>query len=365
MQYPKKDTLLLWASLTGLVLAGLSGASEHVAWLQSICTGFSDGCRETAKFTLWGFPVWGWGAGFYVVLAASALFAGEGLIWLVSIAIGVEITLVAIMAQLGVVCVYCLGNAVVVVVLAVALLRAKNFWQFLALALLGFMVSAVLLGRENRIPLWQYFQQPTAGANGPGRPAVPASAPEDPRITAEITPGDSQVLGPETAPVTVYAYTDFRCPACRRHHPVVQEAMKLYGDKVRWVFKNFPLPMHKDAEIAAEGAQCAAGQDAFWKYQDALFAYQEDFTPESLEAIAGSLGLDTAKFRQCLDSHATRQQVEKEVEEGVRAGLNAVPCVVINGTIYAGSMPLKTLQALIDEALIQQSLKKPGPAAAQ
>lgn len=350
VRYSKNEIALLSVSLLGLAVALLSGAGEHVLWLHSWCASFSDGCRVTTKFTLLQVPVWGWGAGFFAALALSVLFASQWLALLVPVGIGVEIALVAIMAQIGVVCVFCIANAAVVALLALLAWRRLAFWQALALALLGLFASAVLIGQENRVLPWFC----------PGAPAGVHAAPAPKPLAAEISQGVSQILGPDTAPVTVYEYSDFRCPACRKEHAVVNEAVKLYGPKVRWVFKNFPLPMHKDAQIAAEGALCAGAQNKFWEYQDALFTFPEEFTPESLEGVAGKLGLDQAAFRQCLDSHATQKQVNDEVMEGVRAGINAVPSFVINGKVSSGTMPLKDLRALIDEALKAKGAKPGG-----
>lgn len=342
----RKYTLLLCLSLMGLTLAGLAGASEHVPWLQAWCAVFSNGCRQAAQYTLWRMPLWYFGVGFYSVLTLAVLFVRPVVAWLIPAAVGVEITLMAIMLQTGALCVYCLGNAGVVALLAILFFDWENFWRAMALMLLGLLASTALIGRENHVvPAWLCPLPPLA-ANGPARPPLPT-----PPITAEITPGDSQTLGPDDAPLTVYEYTDFRCPACRRQHAVMNEAMKLHPGKIRWVFKNFPLSMHPDAEIAAEGALCAAGQNKFWEYQDALFTFQEAFTPESLEAVAGTLGLDTAAFRQCLAARATQHQVDREVQEGVNAGIDGVPCLVVNGVIHPGTMPLKDVQAILDQAL--------------
>jgi protein-disulfide isomerase len=166
-----------------------------------------------------------------------------------------------------------------------------------------------------------------------------------------ISLAGSQILGPADAPVAVIEYSDFQCPACRKVHAAVEEAMRLYGRKVRWVFKNFPLPMHPDAQIAAEGALCAAAQGGFWDYQDALFTYQGEFTPDTLENIAADLKLNSQAFRNSLDSGAHKDQVEHEIREGIQAGINAVPTFIINGKISSGAMSLKDLTSQIDGAL--------------
>lgn len=331
----KQDTFLLIAALLGLALAVLSGLAEHVDVLRSWCAWFSDGCRATASFTLFGIHLWILGAVFYVLLVAAVIFSRNLLALLIPAAVGVEIVLLGVMAYLGAACVFCLGNAVVVGLLAALFIRKDGLWRALALALAAVIVSGALLARENNLlPLY-------CARN------VPASAP--PRI--EIPLDGSQVYGPADAPVTVVEFSDFRCPACRRMHKTVAGAMKHYGDKVRWVFKNFPLPSHKDARIAAEGALCAAGLGKFREYHDILFEAEEEFTPDSLTAIAGKLGLDAAAFRQCLDAGTHKAQVDKEVKSGLDAGLDAVPSTIVNGVLVVGAKSPEALRAIIDAEL--------------
>lgn len=345
MTYSKKDTPLLCAALLGLILAALSGMSEHVPWLNSWCASFSGGCRETARFTLLRAPLWAWGAGFYALVIAALLFMRKWLWVLIPFGIGVEITLLAIMGFIGAVCVFCLGNAVAVLLLAILFLSSETFWRALALTLLAFVASVGMIGWENGL-LSRLCPPQTLVIRG-GAPASPDASPP----AGVISLAGSQILGPANAPVTVIEYTDFRCPACRKVHATVEEAMKLYGRKVRWVFKNFPLPMHRDARVAAEGALCAAEQGGFWGYQDALFTYRGEFTPDALEKIAADLKLNAPAFRHSLDSGSHRDQVEFEIREGIKVGINAVPTFIINGKISSGAMPLADLRAQIDEAL--------------
>lgn len=341
MDKKKKDTLLMIAALLGLALAVMSGLAEHVDVLRSWCAWLSDGCRATASFTLFGIHLWILGAAFYVLLAAAVILARGMLAYLIPAAVGVEIVLLGVMAYLGAACVFCLGNAVVVALLAALFIREAGPWRALAVALAAVIVSGALLVRENNLlPLY-------CARNVP--------APTTPKI--EIPLDGSQVFGPAGAPVTVVEFSDFRCPACRRMHKTVAEAMKHYGDKVRWVFKNFPLPSHKDARIAAEGALCAAGQGRFWEYHDVLFETEEEYTPDSLTAIADRLGLDAAVFRQCLDAGKHKAQVDKEVKSGLDAGLDAVPSTIVNGTLMVGARSPEAFKAVIDAELAKKGAK--------
>ena len=350
MRFTKNDIAILTASLLGLALAGLAGLSERVLWLQDWCAWFSGGCRVTASFTVFQVHVWIWGVAFYILLCLCALFARRCLDWLIPAAVGAEFALVGIMALLGAACVFCLGNAAVVASLALLHLRRNILWQSLALGLLGFMLASVLLAGENHLLPWY-----CARLAPPMAPPVAAAGQPSPVLrTADIPVDASQVFGPADAPVTIFEYSDFRCPACRRMHTVVDEAMKAYGGKVRWVFKNFPLNMHPDAEIAAEGALCAAQQNRFWEYQDVLFNTQETFTPESLGKIASDLGLDATALGRCLYAHASKGQVDKEVDDGMKAGIDAVPALVIDGQVEVGTRSAEELRKLIDAALARK-----------
>ena len=345
----KKDLPLLCVGLLGLALAVLSGLAENVDFLRSWCAAFSDGCRVTETFTMLRVQVWIWGAVFYATLIWSVLFAPRWLAWLIPAALGAEVALAGIMVLLGATCVFCLGNAAVVLLLALMHIRRDMLWQALALALLGFVLSGALLAAENRLLPWycsRYVPRPAADK----RPV--------PSQPVEIPLGGSQSMGPATASVTVFEFSDFRCPACRRMHKVVKEAMKAYGGQVRWVFKNFPLRSHKDAQIVSEGALCASRQNMFWEFHDVLFNTEEEYTPERLTKIAQDLWIDPAAFRECLDSHAAKAQVEKEMQSGVEAGIDGVPSFVINGNVVVGGRPLEQFKALIDAELARKGAGK-------
>jgi len=352
MPRTKKNTGILFIlGLAGLALAVLSGLGEHVKFLASLCEWSSGGCKVTAAFTLFSVQVWVFGAAFYVLLCLFTLVDRVLLDWLIPIGIGVEAALVGVMVFLGVVCMFCVGNAVVIALLALVYLRWEIRWKALALILVGFLAFGAPLAAQNRlISLYCAWVTPSTppvvlDSGAPRSDAAPAPQ------NVEITQGNSQATGPADALVTVFIYSDFRCPACRRLNKVVAEVMKDYDGKVRWVFKNFPLQMHPDAAIAAEGALCAAAQNKFWEYHDVLFTTEDTFTPESLTDIAGNLGLDQAAFKTCLDAHATKSQVDAEVAQGVVAGVNAVPTVVINGQVKVGVLSVEDFRAALDAAL--------------
>jgi len=368
MRTTKNTGILLILGLLGLLLAGLSGLSDQVPFLASWCAWFSGGCRQTVGFTLFSIQVWVWGAAFYALLCLIVLVDRVLLDWLIPVAIGVEAALVGIMIFLEAPCVFCMANAVVVVLLGMFGLRWEMRWKSLALILAGFMAFGTPLVAQNGLlakycgnvqPAPAVAPQSTDATRPPEAPAVSPVpiVPPVPR-SVDVPVGNSQSTGPLDAPVTVTVFSDFRCPACRRMNVVVAQAMKDYGSKVRWVFKNFPLQMHPDAAIAAEGALCAAAQNKFWEYHDVLFTTEETFTPDSLTGIAGNLGLDQTAFRNCLDTHASQTQVEEEIAQGVAAKVAAVPTVIINGQMKTGVLPAQDFKAAIDAALAKAATQQ-------
>jgi len=157
--------------------------------------------------------------------------------------------------------------------------------------------------------------------------------------------------GPESAPVTIVEFSDFECPFCSRVNPTLDDVMKNYGDKVRIVFRQFPLPMHSNAKKAGEASLCADDQGKFWEMHDALFADQKALGIDALKAKAVNLSLDASVFDECLDSGKYAQQVETDLEEGAAAGVTGTPAMFVNGRFISGAVPYDQLSAVIDEEL--------------
>lgn len=124
-----------------------------------------------------------------------------------------------------------------------------------------------------------------------------------------------------------------------------------YGDKVRWVFKDFPLSTHPDAFKAAEAAHCAGEQGQYWAMHDRLFADQRALGVAGLKASAAALGLDTAAFGRCLDSARYADTVRAGLAAGERLGVNSTPSIFINGRPLIGAQPFEVFKAVIDEEL--------------
>lgn len=168
----------------------------------------------------------------------------------------------------------------------------------------------------------------------------------------EVAAAGHPAKGPGDAPVTIVEFSDFQCPFCSRILPVLDQAKTAYGDKIRIVFRQFPLrSIHPLAQKAAEASLCAADQGKFWEYHDNLFANQQKLDIADLKAAAGTLGLDQAKFDGCLDSGAQAAQVAADLREGAAAGVSGTPAMFVNGRFLNGVVPFEQLKALIDEEL--------------
>ena len=154
--------------------------------------------------------------------------------------------------------------------------------------------------------------------------------------------------------ITITEFSDFQCPYCKRAASVVEQVRQAYGERVKVVFKQMPLPMHKQAFKAAQASVCAQEQDKFWEYHDQLFA-EEDLSAEALSRIAGELGLKQDEFNQCLSSTASLVVVEKDMAEAERLGVTGTPTIFVNGKALEGAGTLATLKQKIDGVLNEGS----------
>ena len=172
--------------------------------------------------------------------------------------------------------------------------------------------------------------------------------------------GDAPVRGSAMAPVTVLEFSDFQCPYCVRSRPTVAKIRETYGDKVRWAFRHFPLSFHDKAEKAGEAAACAGDQGKFWEMHDRLWASTQKLGVPDLKQHAVALGLDAAKFDQCLDSGQHAGLVARDEETGQGYGVSGTPAFFVNGRPLVGAQPFEAFQQVIDDELARAG----APAAA-
>jgi protein-disulfide isomerase len=172
-----------------------------------------------------------------------------------------------------------------------------------------------------------------------------------PRSTVQVNPDDPS-QGKADAPVTVVEYSDFQCPFCLRVMPTLKELRTKYGDRMRLVWKDFPLTqIHPQAFIAAQAGNCAREQGKFWEYHDKLFGNQSSLTADSLKKYAADTGLDTGKFNQCLDSSKYEARIQDALAAGKGLGISSTPTVYVNGRMINGAQPIEVFESVIDEEL--------------
>jgi protein-disulfide isomerase len=155
------------------------------------------------------------------------------------------------------------------------------------------------------------------------------------------------IRGPVAAPVTVVEYGDFECPYCGRAEPVVRELLRDFAD-VRYVWRNLPLnDVHRHAQIAAEAAEAAADQGAFWEMHDLLFAHQDALEPDDLVAYAEQLGLDVERFADALREHTGAGKIADDVDSADLSGVSGTPTFFVNARRHHGAYDIGTLSAAV------------------
>ncbi|MBP7147404.1 MAG: thioredoxin domain-containing protein [Acidobacteria bacterium] len=172
-----------------------------------------------------------------------------------------------------------------------------------------------------------------------------------PEMPAVEVAADGPARGPENAPVTIVEFADYQCPYCAQVEPVVKRLLAEYPGKLRFVFRDYPLPSHQQAPKASEAALCAEQQGKFWEMHDRLFEQQGRLALADLKEHARAIGLDGQKFDQCLDSGAMADAVNKHAEAGKQAGVNATPAFFINGRVLSGAQPYEEFKRAIDREL--------------
>jgi protein-disulfide isomerase len=163
----------------------------------------------------------------------------------------------------------------------------------------------------------------------------------EPRLAVPVGSED-HVIGSDSAGITLVEYGDFECPYCARAAPVVSELRRVFGDDLRFVFRNMPLAeIHPHAEHAAQAAEAVALQGRFWEMHDLLFGHRADLSDVALLRYAAQAGADATLVAEALRLGTTRARVERDVDGGIRSGVTGTPTFFVNGTRYDGSSSLE------------------------
>lgn len=195
--------------------------------------------------------------------------------------------------------------------------------------------------------------------SGPSTPNNVQSSGQVSDKTLLLGPSDARYdVGSSSAKVTVVEFGDFQCPACGAAHPIVKQILNDYKGKIYFVFRNFPLPMHANAPLAAEAAYAANLQGKFWEMHDKLYESQDEWGEKSgseakslIQGYAKDLGLDMTKFNDDLDKNAGNAKIQKDQNDGYQLGVDSTPTFYINGAKYAAVMSYDQFKQAIDDRL--------------
>jgi protein-disulfide isomerase len=172
---------------------------------------------------------------------------------------------------------------------------------------------------------------------------------EPPRLAVSAAKGATKGL--PNAPIEMIEFSDFQCPFCQRAHATVEQVLATYGDRIRFVYRHYPVQGHAAARPAAEASECAKEQGKFWPFHDRLFANTSKLSDADLKAHAAAVGVDTATFNACVDSHKYRSVVDADARDGDAVGVNGTPAFYINGRMISGAQPFEVFKKLIDDEL--------------
>ena len=176
-----------------------------------------------------------------------------------------------------------------------------------------------------------------------------------------VDPAIDHILGNVDAPITLVEYSDFECPFCKRFHPTVTQLLEDNPDRVRWVYRHFPLGFHNPgAQKQAEASECVAelsGNDAFWQYSDLIYqrtgSNGNGFPLDNLQPLADEIGVNSTAFAECMESERMVERVQQDIDNGVAIGVSGTPMAVIlnekgESRVVAGAQPLSELQSIVD-----------------
>jgi protein-disulfide isomerase len=185
------------------------------------------------------------------------------------------------------------------------------------------------------------------------------STPDKPKPPVEqslLVKADSYTKGAKNPKVTLVEFADFQCPACGASHPIVKQLTEEYKQDVKFVFRHFPLPMHKNAMKASLAAEAAGAQGKFFEMEALLFDNQNEWgesnkPEEHFEKYAKDLSLDVEKFLGDIKEKKNEDKIKRDIADGNAAGATSTPTFFINGQLQAGGLPYDQFKAKIESAI--------------
>ncbi len=168
-----------------------------------------------------------------------------------------------------------------------------------------------------------------------------------PKVTSK-----NPILGKKNADVQIIEYGDFQCPYCKELAAIFREVYKEYGDKISFVWKDYPLySIHEDSLAAAKAGRCANKQDNFWDMHDLIFANQQNLSDEIYLSFASQIGLDTDKFIQCMNNNETLDLVQEDIEEAMDLGIIGTPHFYVGSYVITELITYEQLKEIINYSL--------------
>lgn len=238
-------------------------------------------------------------------------------------------------------------------------LKSMNKALVVALIIISFFLGSL----TNKIA--------TSEKNGTANPAqqaadnqkVPSNAAAKPAGKVKPVALADHIKGNKNAKVTLIEYSDYECPFCKNFETTVSDIIKTYGDKIRFVYRHYPLPFHANAQKEAEASECVAslgGNDLFWKFSDAIYQRTTSngtgFALDALGPLAAEIGVNQQQFQACLDSGKYEKLVKDSISEGQTAGVQGTPSIFVidakgNSELVVGAQPIDAFKTAIDKAL--------------
>lgn len=208
------------------------------------------------------------------------------------------------------------------------------------------------LGLGTGYLIWGLSPQDGNESSAAGQMTAPTADPNSPRKVTRypVDADDDPAYGPADAQITIIEFSDFECPYCLRWHTEVWPRLQeTYADKIRLVYRDFPLySIHPNAGPAAEAANCAGEQNQYWEFHDLLFSGGSSLGTKTYQAYAESLGLDLNQFNECVESRKYESEVEADYQYAVGIGIQSTPTFFINGVALVGAQPFEVFQELIE-----------------
>jgi protein-disulfide isomerase len=224
------------------------------------------------------------------------------------------------------------------------------------------IIAAFFLGSlTNKVATLEKNIAPSVAAGDVKQPTQGDTAPSVAAKKPKAVSASDHITGNKNAKITLIEYSDYECPFCKSFQPTIQELLKTYGDKIRLVYRHYPLPFHANAQKEAEASECVAsigGNDAFWKFSDTIYERTTSngtgFALTALGPLAAEVGVDQQQFQSCLDSGKYEKLVKDSITEGQTAGVNGTPSTFIidskgNSQLIVGAQPIDSFKTILDK----------------